>query len=136
MRILFIIFSSLFLSACLVSNDVRMSSEHAQFIDKVGVISVLDDYAVIHYAAQEPKDIIDRRALIDGWNINSAVGNHIVQRLTQKGFNARLLDVDVETAQGGVLKRFPQARLGRFGERGPVHDVVDSLEMLFHAEFS
>ena len=97
MRILLITFFSLFLSACLLSNDVRMSSEHAQFIDKVGVISVLDDYAVIHYAAQEPKDIIDRRALIDGWNINTDVGNHIVQRLTQKGFKARLLDVDVET---------------------------------------
>lgn len=95
MRIMITLFVTLSLGGCLVNNDVRMSSEHAQFIDKVGVISVLDEYANIHYAAQEPKDIIDRQALIDGWDINRAVGEHIVQRLTQKGFKARVLDVDV-----------------------------------------
>ena len=56
--------------------------------------------------------------------------------LQEREIGLQLLEVDVEAAQRGVLKCFPQARLGRFGERGPVHDVVDSLEMLFHAEFS
>ena len=94
MKILLTLLLSIALSACLTSNDVRMSSEHAQFIEKVGVISVLDEHANIHYAAQEPKDIIDRRAHIEGWQINRVVGQHIVERMAQKGFKARLLNID------------------------------------------
>ena len=94
MRFFFITAIVLSLSACLTSDDVRMSTEHAQFIQKVGVISLLDSYANIHYAAQEPKDIIDRKALIKGWEVNQAVGEHIVQRLNQRGFDARLLNVN------------------------------------------
>ena len=97
MRIIATVVITLLLTACLVGNDVRMSAEHAQFINKVGVISLLDPYANIHYAAQEPKDIIDRKAIINGWDINQAVGEHIVQRLNQRGFATRLLNVDAQS---------------------------------------
>ena len=53
-------------TGCFVSNDVRMTTEHAQFINKVGVISLLDNHANVHYAAQEPKDIVDRKAIPEG----------------------------------------------------------------------
>ena len=93
MRFFILAVSALSLSACLVSNEVRMSSEHAQFIEKVGVISLLDEYANVHYAAQEPKDIVDRKALIDGWAVNPVITEHLVARLNQKGFKARALQL-------------------------------------------
>ena len=77
------------ISGCLLGNEVRMSKEHAQFINKVGVISLLDEHPNIHYAAQEPKDIIDRKGVIKHWDINPEVAEHIVERLNKKGFDAR-----------------------------------------------
>lgn len=91
MRVLLTLCVVISLSGCLLGNEVRMSTEHAQFIDKVGVISLLDEHANIHYAAQEPKDIIDRKGVIKNWDINPEVAQHIVERLKQKGFDARSL---------------------------------------------
>lgn len=91
MRALILLCCVVQLSGCLRGNEVRMSQEHAQFINQVGVISLLDAHANIHYAAQEPKDIIDRKGLIKDWNINDDVANHIIGRLSQKGFKARQL---------------------------------------------
>lgn len=84
------------LAGCLTSNDVRMTSEHAQFIDKVGVISLLDEHANVHYAAQEPKDIIDRKALIKDWPINAVISEHVAQRLQQKGYKTRVINVNAK----------------------------------------
>lgn len=94
MRPLIVFVCAISLTGCLLGNEVRMSNEHAQFIKKVGVISLLDEHPNIHYAAQEPKDIIDRRGLIKGWQINQEVAEHIVGRLKQKGFNARTLPTE------------------------------------------
>jgi hypothetical protein len=94
MRALIFFVCTISLSGCLLGNEVRMSKEHAQFIKKVGVISLLDKHANIHYAAQEPKDIIDRRGIIKDWQINQQVAEHIVGRLKQKGFNARTLPTE------------------------------------------
>lgn len=91
MRPLVILISVIAMSGCLLGNEVRMSTEHAQFINKVGVISLLDEHPNIHYAAQEPKDIVDRKGVIKGWDINQEVAEHIVSRLKQKGFEARSL---------------------------------------------
>ena len=96
MRTLIVVVCLTSLAGCLTNNDVRMTTEHAQFIDKVGVISLLDQHANVHYAAQEPKDIIDRKALIQGWRINTLVGEHLVGRLNQKGYNARIINVAAE----------------------------------------
>ncbi|MEM7468265.1 MAG: hypothetical protein AAF387_15450 [Pseudomonadota bacterium] len=94
MRALIVVSFCVLLSSCLNSNDVRMSSEHAQFVNNVGVISLLDAHANIHYAAQEPKDIIDRQAVIAGWEINRVVADHLVERMRKKGFTTRALYID------------------------------------------
>lgn len=91
MRVLTILLLVTAISGCLLGNEVRMSKEHAQFINKVGVISLLDEHPNIHYAAQEPKDIIDRKGVIKHWDINPEVAEHIVERLKKKGFDARSL---------------------------------------------
>ena len=100
MKRLLLLGISVSLSGCLSSNlginlggdNVRMTKEHAQLIEKAGVISFIEAQPRVHFVSSSLKESNLESLVIGDWDATTAITNLMEGRLRQKGF--KVVDVD------------------------------------------
>jgi hypothetical protein len=101
MKRLLLIGITVSLSGCLGSglklggDTVRMTKEHAQFIDKAGVVSFIDPQPRIHFVSSSLKESNLGSMVLDDWDATAAITDLMASRLRQKGFTVIPVDAGI-----------------------------------------
>jgi hypothetical protein len=105
MKRLLLISIAVSLSGCLSSgiklggDSVRMTEEHAQFIEKAGVVSLVDPQPRFHFVSSSLKESNLGSIVLDDWDATATVTNLMASRLRQKGFTVIPVDAGIPVAE-------------------------------------
>jgi len=79
----------------LLGDDVRMTPEHAMFVESAAVISLIEPQPRVHWVGSNLKESNLETLQIDGWEATSTITALMEERLKQKGFTVVGINNDI-----------------------------------------